>query len=79
MTCQLTVFRVLLAQWTDFCAFRSNLTDDKLTPSIERHRRKARQEEKKRARDAEAKKVKVSDSNVASRKRCVVILMAHVP
>ncbi|XP_074640881.1 regulator of G-protein signaling 22-like [Tubulanus polymorphus] len=39
---QLTVFRILFGHWNDFSNYRSNLTADKVLPTIERQRRRAK-------------------------------------
>ena len=53
------MFRVLFSHWTDFCAYRSQLADDKILPTIERHRRKARADEKRKQKELEERKEKV--------------------
>ena len=61
---QLTVFRVLFEQWTAFCEFRDGITDDKILPIIERHKRKAKQQ-KKNQKQIGAKKEKVQNDITA--------------
>ncbi|ELU18295.1 hypothetical protein CAPTEDRAFT_185777 [Capitella teleta] len=53
---QLTVFRVLFSLWADFCVYRSQVTNDKIVPTLERHRRKARADDKRRKREMEESK-----------------------
>ncbi|XP_064626526.1 regulator of G-protein signaling 22-like isoform X3 [Lineus longissimus] len=43
---QLSVFRMLFAYWNDFSNYRSSVADDKILPTIERLRRRARQKER---------------------------------
>ena len=59
MLFQLTVFRVLFQQWNEFGVYRSNVAEDKVLPTIERHRRKVRIEERKKERELERKQAKV--------------------
>ena len=49
---------MLFEQWTAFCEFRDGITDDKILPVIERHKRKAKQQ-KKNQKQIGAKKEKV--------------------
>ncbi|XP_076806464.1 regulator of G-protein signaling 22-like [Clavelina lepadiformis] len=53
---QLTVFRVLFPHWTGFCEFRktnSNLSDEKLTTTLERQRQKKLQRIRKQMKEQE--------------------------
>ena len=49
---------MLFEQWTAFCEFRDGITDDKILPVIERHKRKAKHQ-KKSQKHIGAKKAKV--------------------
>ena len=58
-TFQLTVFRMLFQQWSDFCQFRESTTEDKIMPTIERHRKRAKIAEKKKQKEIEERKERV--------------------
>ncbi len=58
-TFQLTVFRMLFQQWSDFCQFRESMTEDKIMPTIERHRKRAKIAEKKKQKEIEERKERV--------------------
>ena len=59
----MTVFRVLFPHWSSFCEFRKSLSDEKLTTTLERQRRKKlermkqqmKEQEKEEARRVQAK------------------------
>uniref|UniRef100_F6X153 RGS domain-containing protein n=1 Tax=Ciona intestinalis TaxID=7719 RepID=F6X153_CIOIN len=50
---QLTVFRVLFTHWSGFCEFRKNLSDEKITSTLERQRRKRMERIKKQIKEQE--------------------------
>ncbi|KAL8596666.1 hypothetical protein ACOMHN_032608 [Nucella lapillus] len=50
---QLAVFRILFAQWNEFCELRMNLGQDKVLPTIERLRRHAKAKERRKQQDME--------------------------
>ncbi|XP_076441403.1 regulator of G-protein signaling 22-like isoform X3 [Babylonia areolata] len=50
---QLTVFRILFAQWNEFCELRMNLGQDKVLPTIERLRRHAKAKERRKQQEME--------------------------
>ena len=61
---QLAVFRILFAQWNEFCELRMNLGQDKVLPTIERLRRHAKAKERRKQQEMDRKAEEVSRSGV---------------
>ncbi|XP_023933546.1 regulator of G-protein signaling 22 isoform X1 [Lingula anatina] len=55
---QLTVFRVLFQHWPDFQNYRSNISESKLVPTLDRLKKRARAKEMKKQRELEELKEK---------------------
>ena len=76
---QFAVFRILYNHWSDFCQFRSQVTEDKVMPTIERHKRRAKAEEKRRRRDLQEMRDKVKIIIIISSTHVVLIYQFQAP
>jgi len=54
------VFRVLYPHWGEFCDFRKTLTDEKLTTTLERQRKRRQERLRKQMREQEEEFQKVT-------------------